>query len=442
MNVGSQATGDAIQLIDADGDTKVTVEASPDEDIIRLQVAGTERVVLDDSPSGGLGHLAITGDVSLTGGLRVGAAASFGSPRQVIASIRETLTGITGDGAILDLLGTLAGGAGTTMQGLKVKMTDQSTAGTSGTRAGAWEHVYDNAFTSTFGSNQRYELDVKQGKITNYSYLKIQNPIGAGVIDTLVGLDVPNLTKGAVDNFAIRTQGGDVVLNESGTTSIVRMEGDTDTDLFKLDAINDRIGISEPSPTELFHIAGNLRTTGVSKHADGSANDPSMTFDSDTDLGWFRSLGNIMSLSANGSHLMRMFPFAAFIMNSIDTPTIIQPARLTNGVGPDINQMGGAGLGGTNAGGDSFVTAGAAVGGGTNGVAALRNSALANRVEVDSAGVGFQGAEPIAVPPTYTITNGTIDRTYDANTVGVAELADIVFTMITDIKNYGLLALA
>lgn len=34
----------------------------------------------------------------------------------------------------------------------------------------------------------------------------------------------------------------------------------------------------------------------------------------------------------------------------------------------------------------------------------------------------------------YTITNGTVDRTYNADTVLVAELADIVYTLISDLQ--------
>lgn len=34
----------------------------------------------------------------------------------------------------------------------------------------------------------------------------------------------------------------------------------------------------------------------------------------------------------------------------------------------------------------------------------------------------------------YTVTNGTSDRTYNADTVAVAELADIVYTIIVDLQ--------
>ena len=37
----------------------------------------------------------------------------------------------------------------------------------------------------------------------------------------------------------------------------------------------------------------------------------------------------------------------------------------------------------------------------------------------------------------YTVTNGTTDRSYNADTVVVAELADVVYTLITDLQSTG-----
>lgn len=39
----------------------------------------------------------------------------------------------------------------------------------------------------------------------------------------------------------------------------------------------------------------------------------------------------------------------------------------------------------------------------------------------------------------YTVTNGTADRTYDADTVVVAELADVVYTILTDLQTIKIL---
>jgi hypothetical protein len=55
------------QIIDADGDTRVHVEESPDEDYLRFDTAGTERMTINPS-----GNVAMTGDLTVTGNLAVG----------------------------------------------------------------------------------------------------------------------------------------------------------------------------------------------------------------------------------------------------------------------------------------------------------------------------------------------------------------------------------
>lgn len=52
-------------------------------------------------------------------------------------------------------------------------------------------------------------------------------------------------------------------------------------------------------------------------------------------------------------------------------------------------------------------------------------------------GVGFNGSAASA-PQTYSVTNLTTDRTYDANATTVAELADVLGTLINDLRNIGL----
>ena len=54
-------------------------------------------------------------------------------------------------------------------------------------------------------------------------------------------------------------------------------------------------------------------------------------------------------------------------------------------------------------------------------------------------GVGFNNAAAVAAP-TYTVTNDLTDRTFDANTVAIAELADVVGTIIADLQANGLFA--
>jgi hypothetical protein len=57
---------------------------------------------------------------------------------------------------------------------------------------------------------------------------------------------------------------------------------------------------------------------------------------------------------------------------------------------------------------------------------------------ITSTGCAFNGKTPVAVP-TYTVTNDVTDRTYDANSTSVAELADVLGTLIADLQANGLL---
>jgi hypothetical protein len=54
-------------------------------------------------------------------------------------------------------------------------------------------------------------------------------------------------------------------------------------------------------------------------------------------------------------------------------------------------------------------------------------------------GVAFNGSAAVAAP-TYTVTNDLTDRTYNANSTTLAELADVVGTIIADLQANGLFA--
>lgn len=54
--------------------------------------------------------------------------------------------------------------------------------------------------------------------------------------------------------------------------------------------------------------------------------------------------------------------------------------------------------------------------------------------------IGVWGNTPVVRPSAYTPTNVTTDRSFDADTVVVAELADVVGTLIADLQSIGWLA--
>jgi hypothetical protein len=52
--------------------------------------------------------------------------------------------------------------------------------------------------------------------------------------------------------------------------------------------------------------------------------------------------------------------------------------------------------------------------------------------------VGFFGAAAVAQPAAYTVSNGSVDRTFDANSTTIDELSDIIATLISDLQSVGL----
>jgi hypothetical protein len=95
------------------------------------------------------------------------------------------------------------------------------------------------------------------------------------------------------------------------------------------------------------------------------------------------------------------------------------------------------GASGTRNGGNAVIRAGN--GADAQGYVEIQTGGGTGRIRVDATGIGFFNVTPVARPAAYTPTNVTPDRSYDADTVVVAELADVVGTLIADLQAYGLL---
>jgi hypothetical protein len=53
--------------------------------------------------------------------------------------------------------------------------------------------------------------------------------------------------------------------------------------------------------------------------------------------------------------------------------------------------------------------------------------------------LGFFGTTPAVQPPAYTPTNVTTDRTYDADSTTLDEVADVLGTLIADLQSLGVI---
>lgn len=240
-------------------------------------------LVLDgDSP-----HAALTGDLDVSGHGAFGAAASILS--SAIISARETMSdtdiGATDLTAFLSLpTMTLSANRTQTDAALGGSFVIQPSGFVLSNGYGVGFVVdFDNNGTITEMFGSRVELSYTAGFLQTMSgtdhgcYLaNVPTKTGAGAIavTNLVGFRAENMgiagvtnaigmliqaQSGATNNFHLVTEGvGGVVFNEDGSNADLRIEGDTDTDLFFVNAGTDHVGISTNDPLSVFDVLGSF----------------------------------------------------------------------------------------------------------------------------------------------------------------------------------------
>jgi len=98
----------------------------------------------------------------------------------------------------------------------------------------------------------------------NFSFPEVTVTGDLNIADSIVHSGDPDtkIRFGAANNFSIETggvervemTGTEVVFNDTGTDTDFRIEGDTDANLFKVDASADKVGIGTASPTARFDV--------------------------------------------------------------------------------------------------------------------------------------------------------------------------------------------
>lgn len=153
--------------------------------------------------------------------------------------VRSTATTVTNVNYTGDIIGgeyiANHGSTGTASEliGARLTIRLQSTAGNV-TSASGVNVVTDHQSASTLATMRGV-------------YVPAPGVSGGGAITNFIGLQVDTPTA-AGTNLAIRTNGGGIIFNESGTDSDFRVEGDTATNLLFLDASIDALQIGTTVP--------------------------------------------------------------------------------------------------------------------------------------------------------------------------------------------------
>jgi len=239
--VGDTPAGGGTKIEDADTDTKVDVEEGADEDKVRMDVAGTERFLLQDASP----YLTITGNAKFSDAISVKGAtansnywieASAASPSLGASTyiLRANPSGavFAGNGTFVAVYGApsvgVPNGATGNLQGLEYNVggwANNVTAASTYIRglnvaAGALAGGASGDYTITDMAAIYYprpsvqELTGSTVAVTNYTMIDVADVNRAGVITNLIGMKIADCTN-ATNNYIL----------ELGPTPYLRLLG-------------------------------------------------------------------------------------------------------------------------------------------------------------------------------------------------------------------------
>ena len=146
------------------------------------------------------------------------------------------------------------------------------------------------------------------GTISETNGIYISN-MGDALTTTTRALLIDDQT-GSSTNQSLVTLGGDVVFNESGTTSIFRVESDTNANMLFVDGTNNRVGIGTSSPTRTLEVNGTIGSATTYSTTVGATN-RALYVDNTGLIGYLSSRAgmknSVVSLSTTYDTLMQQF---------------------------------------------------------------------------------------------------------------------------------------
>ena len=258
------ASGTSIE--DADGDTKIQVEESSDEDKVRIDIAGSEKIVVDATETAigvtKINHAASTitgtatnGDITVTpngnGTVQISSAMTVAGNLTVNGTTTTIdSTTLTIEDPLIQLAKNNSGGAANTFdQGLFFNRGSDTNV------SFIWDESADQ-FAAAVTSG---EDGTTAGNVTIDSYADFRaKDITATDIDAILGSNTPaaatvtTLTATGLTNI----NGGNFVFNEASASVDARFESNGHAHALFIDGSEDHVGIKTASPAYDLDISG------------------------------------------------------------------------------------------------------------------------------------------------------------------------------------------
>ena len=156
--------------------------------------------------------------------------------------------------------------------------------------------------------------------------LAFRDDLNTGIFSSAA--DTFNVATGGVERLELGTE---TIFNEDGADVDFRIEGDTDENLFRIDAGNDRVGIGTSSPSTLLELSGGGNTTLTLNTGNNSGDNSQIAFgdSADADVGFinYDHGTNALQFRVNASERFRVDSIGNFLVGASSSIEVASSAE-------------------------------------------------------------------------------------------------------------------
>ena len=273
---GTASGGGGASVEDNDGDTKIQVEESADEDIIRFDVAGTQKMFLDSGELNLTGDLAVSGNLNIAGDINSTSVTNLDVTDKTITMANNSGSSNAADGAGIIIEGPSSNASllwDHTNQYLEFNKAVFSPTGfIIGTTATNVGRMYNSSGVMALEAYTTRQISF--GNADNGEHVRIDadGKVGIGTTDPNANLHVgssvsmgsqsnPAIQIGAADNyrFGVYTGNEDAIIENKNGDDGIAFRVKTAGEAMRIDGGTGNVGIGTDSPSEKLHV----RTTGA-----------------------------------------------------------------------------------------------------------------------------------------------------------------------------------